>query len=695
MEYITPIYDRTAADVITAGNNVGLIDPKGTINFKDLNRIENNTRVVANTMRAKGIVDFEITLNSKYNWQETDIPTKNDLNRIINNILILQQYSVTGLQLEKLGLNSQWSWKLANAIEKNLDIMYKQEPRPEGLFNLKVMNGLGTGDYADNTVVNVEAFMPSANKIFKCWTGDAEDLVQLENVNAAQTTFTINHQDAEITAEYKSSLPHKFKIVNGTATNLTNPQANTDNYMEGDIIRVVAGPCPLDHVYWGWLVNDFVAESDSYITTYEIEEAFTYQTAQITTFIMPAADVEIEAKYIYPGEHTLKVINGLGSGEYNFGDLVGIRSREDELSDDDWNYKFEYWSGPATSLLADDYEYLDDNGNPIVATKAPRVTLRMEDYNTEITANYSRYLKEPSQVNTKIYIINSDDLKHATTEISVDSLDDITGIKRLYSEQCTKFSNMNYSAPTDIIEDVNGIRWQFSYWARVTNIYTDTNGKITKIDVQKIDDKINHVVSMGNKDTIEIIVRTRVVDVNLEYCRATSIHGNIVSKNNILSIPSGVLFSLSPVISELDDGFNSDTHKITNDGYTLSDDSIVKKAYNYYIDEDNIAENDILKITYWRKFRDKYWYTATIFPDGDITSEGTVIDTFKEDTAISLSTTTIPEGKSFDGWYMGTVNKYTTTWSRINSGQSHTLNMTTRPSDMLLLPNLCTQDDPR
>ena len=182
MEYITPIYDRTAADVITAGNNVGLIDPKGTINFKDLNRIENNTRVVANTMRAKGIVDFEITLNSKYNWQETDIPTKNDLNRIINNILILQQYSVTGLQLEKLGLNSQWSWKLANAIEKNLDIMYKQEPRPEGLFNLKVMNGLGTGDYADNTVVDVEAFMPSANKIFKCWTGDAEDLVQLENV---------------------------------------------------------------------------------------------------------------------------------------------------------------------------------------------------------------------------------------------------------------------------------------------------------------------------------------------------------------------------------------------------------------------------------------------------------------------------------------------------------------------------------
>lgn len=703
MEYITPIYDRTQADVITAGNVIGLINPKGTINYIDLNRIENNTRVVADTMLKKGIVKEYIKLNSKYNWVETDIPTKSDINRIINNILLLKQYSIQGLQLEPIGLNAQWSWQLANAIEKNLDIMYKQEPRPEGTYNLEVVNGTGSGQYLDNTVVPIEAYPPNSNKLFKYWSGDAEDLAQVENTKASSTTFTVNHQDAKLTATYLSSIPHKFKILNGTCTNLTNPDANQDNYMEGDIIRISANPCPLNMVYWGWIVIDYEGEADQGITRWTIEDGFTYQTAQITTFVMPAADVEITAKYIHPGDHTLKVVNGLGSGEYSYSDLVSISSMEDELSNDDWEYKFEYWSGPGVSLIAEDYEYLDDAGNPIAPTKSPRVTLYMEDFNSEITANYSRKLKEPSIVEVTTLVINADDLEAFNNRSDekaeadrITQIADIPGISVLSKKEYTKFSEVPISVNTNDIVDEDGIKWRFSYWVLLTSITGRKDEEdliIYKLNFGNPFYTSSTNYTIGNSFTTIIAVREQVYDVKLEHCTAKSINGEIVSKDNVLTIPAMLPFLLIADTSDLDDGYDSTKNVITNDGYNVSDNGIVsyRGISEFYLNANEINTDDILSIKYWRVFRNKYYYTARIFPDGDINSEGILTDVGIENSAITLNADTTPEGQEFTGWYVGTVNRYTTMWHKLHNS---TPTMVTYFGNELLLPNACTPDDP-
>lgn len=93
-EWITPIYDRTPADVskaklqvkkwieaIACGKSVVVEDLKGYLNVSDLNRIENDMAFLA--------VQLGIALKTKTRWLISDLPTQADLNRIINNLKIL------------------------------------------------------------------------------------------------------------------------------------------------------------------------------------------------------------------------------------------------------------------------------------------------------------------------------------------------------------------------------------------------------------------------------------------------------------------------------------------------------------------------------------------------------------------------------------------------------------------------------
>ena len=347
MTYIDPIFDRTLADVEYAQSHPEETT-KGAYNYTDLNRIENNTRYVADDMFNRGITAEPINLNSKYNWNEQEVPTKEDMNRIINNILLLQALSVDGLELQTIRAGGQMTYKLANAIEKNLDIMLHQQlPEPDQ-FYLEVESGTGSGHYTEDTVVNISADIPPENKVFDRWSGDPDDLKRVGNIYAAQTTFTMWHKDAKVTANYKSGIAHKL-VLNPTGA------TGDGSYIEGDIVNIIAADAPNGKVFHHW--------EGKYV------DNLMNQSASTTAFTMPDEDCELTAVYIYPGKHELKVNNGSGSGLYDYDEYVSA-SAESPGS----KYTFSHWSG--------DTKYLDD-------TSSSYNSFKMPDEDVTVTANFN------------------------------------------------------------------------------------------------------------------------------------------------------------------------------------------------------------------------------------------------------------------------------------------------------------------
>ena len=79
--WTTPIIDRTYQDVDEIKRNPLSENTKGSLNYFDLNRIENNTRFLYEL----GKVDSS-NLQIKNDWKMTDIPLITDITRIIDNI---------------------------------------------------------------------------------------------------------------------------------------------------------------------------------------------------------------------------------------------------------------------------------------------------------------------------------------------------------------------------------------------------------------------------------------------------------------------------------------------------------------------------------------------------------------------------------------------------------------------------------
>ena len=360
-EWIKPVYDRTSGDVLHAQDNPQEIS-KGAYNYEDLNRIENNTRYVADDMLKRGITTEYITLNSKYNWSNKDIPTRTDMNRIINNVLLLQALSNPEIldDLETIQTSSQMTWILANAIEKNLEIMLNQ-PLPEpDTYYLEIVNGTGSGYYTEDTVVDIVG-VPYGDQasfmIFDRWVGDADDLQYVGDVYAQQTTFTMWHKDVKLEAQFKINIPRTFKIINGFINDGSGDTQRT--FLPGDVFDIQANVAPDDKVFYQWLFND-----DS------LERYVTAPMASTTSVSMPDADLTLTAFYIYPGVHYLNVIDGNGSGYYEYGDrpYASQNPSSEKYIFSNWSYDTQYLDGEVTD---------------------PYVGVNMPDKNIRLKANYS------------------------------------------------------------------------------------------------------------------------------------------------------------------------------------------------------------------------------------------------------------------------------------------------------------------
>ena len=144
VEWIEPIYDRTSGDVINAESNVSMINPKGCYNAIDLNRIENDVQWISEDLVARKIYRTQLSLAVRTNWNQSDIPTREDMNRIINNVKMLMSVSNPEVQnkFQPIYESSQIPYSLANDIEYNLQIMHDQPELPIKYWYIEIENGI-------------------------------------------------------------------------------------------------------------------------------------------------------------------------------------------------------------------------------------------------------------------------------------------------------------------------------------------------------------------------------------------------------------------------------------------------------------------------------------------------------------------------------------------------------------------------
>lgn len=324
--------DRTAADVSYArGNQADLVNKnKGAWNYTDANRVCNNLKFAAEHMYEVGFFREPYDIQVKTDWNENDIITYEQLNTmIVNNMNNLKSFSRPDLRWEHIASIANMDYNVANWLERNINELAWQDPMPEVPHVLTVEGGSGDGEYLANTKVTIVADEPPEGMVFDYWSGD--HLESVEEVKAFRTTFRMPHEDCTLVANYSDKVPHTFTVITNTFT-------ETVELPMGAVYKLVADPAPYGKVFYEWEVTP--VECAQYL----------YEPAATTHFTMPNEPVTIKAVYITKGEKQLVVLNGTGSGWYNYGTYVSVASNRP------LGTRFTTWTGDTQYLVNDPTE---------------------------------------------------------------------------------------------------------------------------------------------------------------------------------------------------------------------------------------------------------------------------------------------------------------------------------------------------
>ena len=117
MSWITPITDRTVEDTRFARNNQGNEqNNKGSLNYDDLNRIENNYKFLIVELR-KNAVSISRVYRTE-DWNEQSIPYVSDINRIRDNFNSLVMQFPFGIELPTFEPSNRLFYNEVNDWEK-------------------------------------------------------------------------------------------------------------------------------------------------------------------------------------------------------------------------------------------------------------------------------------------------------------------------------------------------------------------------------------------------------------------------------------------------------------------------------------------------------------------------------------------------------------------------------------------------
>lgn len=342
VEWIEPIYNRTHADVLNAEENRELVNPIGTYNAIDLNRIENNTKYVMEDMIERKIIRVPPALAIKTNWTMTDIPTKDDMSRIIKNVQLLMELSnpIVFDDFHVIYESTQFTYSLANSIEYNLDIMKNQPELPIQKWLLKVVHGKiteynsSTAYIAEEEIVHIQAIPYGEDAeymAFNHWSGNTDDLQYVGNVNVSPTTYQMQYHDSdnyevEITANFKTKIPRTLTLHGGTIYDSIG--GTSRQFLAGDEILILADNASEGKVFYKWQG-----------TQEGLDNLTGGEEPSTSWLVMPDCDVNLTSFYINAGKHKVTV-DGTIQGWYDYDEYVSIYPK-----DKGEKYVFAYWSG--------------------------------------------------------------------------------------------------------------------------------------------------------------------------------------------------------------------------------------------------------------------------------------------------------------------------------------------------------------
>lgn len=150
MTWITPIFNRTVSDTVTArAAQANEENNKGALNYQDLNRIEGNHKELMQWLEKEGYYiprtyrNYRESFNgiTYTDWQEVNIPWLSEINRIRANYTALVQLFLVGLGLPVFGESNYLDWQEVNdwervaAVGKTMTENMKQEYIPCGTIN--------------------------------------------------------------------------------------------------------------------------------------------------------------------------------------------------------------------------------------------------------------------------------------------------------------------------------------------------------------------------------------------------------------------------------------------------------------------------------------------------------------------------------------------------------------------------------
>lgn len=412
--WIDPIFDRTYGHVQDVQNNPDQENPKGCWNAIDLNRIEKNTAYCAEWMVEKKIVHTppSISVREDDYWTGDKIPAKSEIDRIINNVRVLIDESsrnpAIASELPTIYPATQINYILANQIEYALDLMHNQPKLPLEYWNVTITNGIiktvrrddGTVEVINNTTAlvaedeivtirGIEYGESAQYQTFTYWSGQPDDIGLLTNYQAQETYFTMPYRDVAFTANFETHIPRTLTLTNGYISINSDPTAEsgprTNSYFAGDQVMIIADIAPSGKAFYEWTGTQ--AGLDNLVgATYSEDPS----TAILT---MPDCDVNLSPQYINAGQHSVTVNSGIGSGWYNYNDLVSISANIPS------HYEFSHWSGN-TSYLNDIYSAYQ--------------TFRMGDTNISFTAHFNYvYSYNSVQVIDGLIRVNNTDVSQA------------------------------------------------------------------------------------------------------------------------------------------------------------------------------------------------------------------------------------------------------------------------------------------
>lgn len=141
MAWITPIFNRTVSDTVTArAAQANEENNKGALNYQDLNRIEGNHKELMKWLKSSGYYlprsyrgYKEFNGKTYTDWQEENIPWLSEINRIRANYTALVRLFLVGLDLPVFAESDYLDWQEVNdwervaAVGKEMTENMKQE----------------------------------------------------------------------------------------------------------------------------------------------------------------------------------------------------------------------------------------------------------------------------------------------------------------------------------------------------------------------------------------------------------------------------------------------------------------------------------------------------------------------------------------------------------------------------------------